>query len=96
MDDRLIERYRLQARALATQRLHELAHAAGMKPGALDACIVEGDALLRLVEQEQAQDCDPVVIGKHGQSMLEDLLLGSVTRHLLAEGAGDVLVATRA
>jgi nucleotide-binding universal stress UspA family protein len=96
VDDSMIERYRVQARALATQRLHELAHAAGLQPGAWDACIAEGDASLRLVEQEQALDCDLVVIGKHGQSMLEDLLLGSVTKHLLAEGAGDVLVATRA
>ena len=30
VDDSLIERYRVQARAVATQRLHELAHAAGL------------------------------------------------------------------
>jgi nucleotide-binding universal stress UspA family protein len=96
VDDSMIERYRAQARALAVQRLHGLAHAAGLQPGAWDACIAEGDPSLRLVEQEQAQDCDLVVIGKHGQSQLEDLLLGSVTKHLLAEGAADVLVANRA
>ncbi|MCB1982797.1 MAG: universal stress protein, partial [Rhodoferax sp.] len=57
-------------------------------------CIVEGEASLRLVEQEQVLDCDLVVIGKHGQSAAEDLLLGSVTKHVLAEGQSDVLVAT--
>ncbi|MCK7494662.1 MAG: universal stress protein [Comamonadaceae bacterium] len=40
------------------------------------------------------QDCDLVVLGKHGQSATEDLLLGSVTKHVLAEGSTDVLVST--
>jgi len=40
------------------------------------------------------RDCDLVVLGKHGRSAAEDLLLGSVTKHVLAEGRSDVLVAT--
>jgi nucleotide-binding universal stress UspA family protein len=95
VDEGMIEQYRAKARALATQRLHALAHACGLQPGSFDVCIVEGDASLRLVEQEQAHDCDLVLLGKQGQNLLEDLLLGSVTKHLLAEGAADVLVATR-
>jgi len=31
-------------------------------------------------------------MGKHGESVLEELLLGSVTRHVLAESQSDVLV----
>lgn len=42
--------------------------------------------------QEQELDCDLIVMGKHGQGMLEELLLGSVTKHVLAESTGDVLV----
>jgi nucleotide-binding universal stress UspA family protein len=34
------------------------------------------------------------VLGKHGQSATADLLLGSVTKHVLAEGSADVLVST--
>lgn len=86
--------YREQARLQATQRLHAAAEQAGLKPGQWDACLVEGDATLRLVEQEQVLACDLVVIGKHGQSAAEDLLLGSTTKHLLAEGQADVLVST--
>lgn len=89
-----IERYRQQARQQATQQLHALAHDAGLRPGQWEACIVEGDASQRIVEQEQARDCDLVAVGKHGQSAAEDLLLGSVTKHVLAEGSGDVLVST--
>jgi nucleotide-binding universal stress UspA family protein len=49
---------------------------------------------MRIVEAELAQDCDLVVLGKHGQSATEELLLGSVTKHVLAEGSADVLVST--
>jgi nucleotide-binding universal stress UspA family protein len=35
-----------------------------------------------------------VVLGKHGQSATEELLLGSVSKHVLAEGSADVLVST--
>jgi len=35
---------------------------------------------------------DLVVVGKHGKSETIDLLLGSMTKHLLRESACDVLV----
>jgi nucleotide-binding universal stress UspA family protein len=96
VDAGTIDFYRRQARAEATHRLHEFAAAAGLKPGHWKPCIVEGDASLRIVEQEREHDCDLVVLGKHGQSATQDLLLGSVTQHVLAEGSADVLVSTRA
>lgn len=89
-----IEHYRRQAHADATQRVHALAAVSGLKPGGWEPCILEGDASRRIVEHEQAQDCDLVVLGKHGQSATEDLLLGSVSKHVLAEGSTDVLVST--
>lgn len=94
VDAATIERYRQQARAAATQKLHAAAQVAGLKPGEYDAVVVEGDASQRIVEQEQEHDADLVVLGKHGQSAAEDLLLGSVTRHVLDEGGTDVLVST--
>lgn len=94
VDASTIERYRRQARADATQRVHALAAASGLKPGDWEPCIVEGEASQRIVEHEQEQDCDLVVLGKHGQSATEDLLLGSVSKHVLAEGSTDVLVST--
>jgi nucleotide-binding universal stress UspA family protein len=87
-----IERYRGQARTEAMRRLCELAGAAGLTPGHWTPCLVEGEASLAIVEHEQ--NCDLVVLGKHGRSVTEDLLLGSVTQHVLAEGQADVLVST--
>lgn len=94
VDAGTIEQYRRQARAQAVQRVHALAQEAGLRPAQWTPCIVEGDASQRIAEQEQEQDADLVVLGKHGQSATEDLLLGSVTKHVLAEGSVDVLVST--
>jgi len=92
VDSATIEHYRQRARAQATQRVHALAHDAGLSPDSWTPCIIEGEASQRIVEQEQQHDCDLVVLGKHGQSAAEELLLGSVTKHVLAEGGADVLV----
>lgn len=94
VDEATIEHYRVQARAEATQRLSALAAQVGLSPGEWESCVVEGEASQRIVEQEQERDCDLVVLGKHGQSATEDLLLGSVTKHVLADGGADVLVST--
>lgn len=92
VDTLTIEHYRQHARASAMQQLDRLAHQAGLRPDQWDACVVQGDAWQCIVEQEQQHDCDLVVIGKHGQSAAEELLLGSVTKSVLAEGSSDVLV----
>lgn len=69
----------------ATPCVHALAAASGRRPGEQEPCIVE---------HEQENDCDLVVLGKQGQSATEDLLLGSVSQHVLAEGSTDVPVYT--
>jgi nucleotide-binding universal stress UspA family protein len=94
VDAATIEHYRRQARAEALQRLQALAQQCGLKAGAWEPQVAEGDASMRIVETEHALDCDLVVLGKHGQSATEELLLGSVTKHVLAEGSADVLVST--
>ncbi len=92
VDDRTIGEYRQQARLDAAARLDAFAQDSGLKPGQWTPCVVEGEASLRIVEQAQEHECDLVVLGKHGQSAAEDLLLGSVTKHVLAEGSTDLLV----
>ena len=92
VDTATIEHYRRQAGTLATQQLHHIAQQAGLAPGHWDARVIEGDPWQRIVEQEQECDCDLVVLGKHGRSAAEELFLGSVTRSVLTEGSGDVLV----
>jgi len=66
--------------------------AAGLPSGAVTTLVLHGDASSLIIEQEQERDCDLVVVGKRGESMVDDFLLGSVTRHVLQESQGDVLV----
>lgn len=95
VDDATFEIYRQRARAAARRQLHALAHEAGLSPSQWELCVVEGDTSRRIVEQEQSRDCDLVVLAPHGRSAAEDLLLGSVTQHVLAEGSVDVLLSTQ-
>ena len=88
----LIHRYRVAAKQEALEKLRQLRDEAGLAPDTTRLVVVHGDASRNVVEQEQEQDCDLIVIGKHGENAVEDLLLGSVTKHVLAESQCDVLV----
>ena len=89
-----IERFRVQAQQGAADRLDALAARAGLAPDDWTPCIPHADASLAIVEQEQEHACELVVVGKHGQNVAEELLLGSVTKHVLTESKADVLVST--
>ncbi len=92
VDEEVVRRYRNAAREAAVARMHQLADAAGLSPGDYRSLIVHGDASQQTIVQEQEQDCDLIVIGKHGRDATEELLLGSVTKHVLNEAQSDVLV----
>lgn len=92
VDDDTIHHYRIIAKQEATQKLHHLREAAGLAPYTARLVVLHGDPTLRIIEQEQELDCDLIVIGKHGEGFLEEMLLGSVTKHVLAESQGDILV----
>lgn len=92
VDDETIGRYRIATRQEALGKLQALRDEAGLPPGDAGFLVLHGDPLLRIIEQEQELDCDLIVMGKHGESMLDELLLGSVTRYVLAESQCDVLV----
>lgn len=92
--DATINLYREQARQTTERQLHSLAARARLAPSDWTPCLPRGDASLAIVEHELERACDLIVVGKHGQNMAEELLLGSVTSHVLAESVGDVLVST--
>lgn len=92
VDEGTINHYRIIAKQEAMQKLDDLREQAGLSPEGSSVVVVHGDATSRIVEQEQEWDCDLIVMGKHGADLLEDLLIGSVTKHVLAESQCDVLV----
>lgn len=92
VEETVIRRYRDAAREEAWHRMRHLAVEAGLEIGDYTPLVVHGDPSQQIIEQEQERDCDLIVMGKHGQHVMEELLLGSVTKHVLAESQGDVLV----
>lgn len=86
---------RVNARREATERMNALVEAAGVDPVRVRRLVLHGEATAQILAQEQEQDCDLIVIGKRGLGLLEELLLGSVTKHILAQSVADVLVIDR-
>lgn len=90
IDQDTLTHYRNVIRKDAVERLAALSEAAGLANAR--QIVVHGDPSWRIVEQEQELDCDLIVIGKQGENALEELLIGSVTKHVLNESQCDVLV----
>ena len=92
VDAAVIQHYRDAAREEALRNMRRVAAEAGLAIGDYSPLVVHGDPSQQVIEQEQERDCDLIVMGKHGLNMTEELLLGSVTKHVLAEAQSDVLV----
>lgn len=88
--------YRNSARQDAERSLEAMAAQAGLAIADYRCVVTRGDAGSQILEQEQEQDVDLIVIGKHGKGMTEELLLGSTTKYVLAQSNCDVLVTQRA
>lgn len=90
--DEIIKHYRVISRQETSEKLDALCDEAGLSRHKRRQVVLQGDPRLHILEQEQELDCDLIVIGKHGKTLLEELLLGSVTEHILTESQSDVLV----
>jgi universal stress protein E len=90
--DEIIDLYRVAAKREALQKLTALRDEAELSSNGTCLIVLHGDARSRIIEQEQERDCDLIVMGKYGKSLVEKLLMGSVTEHVLSEARNDVLV----
>jgi nucleotide-binding universal stress UspA family protein len=93
IDGRVVDEYRATMRSDALRRMRDLATRAGFESDRWTALTTQGgDVWVRIIQQEQEQDCDLIVVGKHGRNAMEDALLGSTTNRVMGESASDVLV----
>ena len=92
VDPQLIRQYVANEGEVRRKQLHELAANAGLTPMEYSGRVSHGDPAQQIVAMEQEVDADLIVVGKHGAHIAEELLLGSVTKHVLAESQCDVLV----
>jgi CPA2 family monovalent cation:H+ antiporter-2 len=88
----MLLQFRNEMRERSVRQLHELAATAGLQPQDYTGVVLHGDAVREVVLHEELDRCDLIVMGKHGTHVTEELLLGSVTKRVLAESLGDVLV----
>jgi nucleotide-binding universal stress UspA family protein len=93
--DSQIHLFRAQARDDALQAMDAFTRKLRVPASRLSRAFVHGAPTLHILEHEQMMDADLIVMGKHGQSALEELLLGSVTQHVLAYSSSDVFIAGR-
>lgn len=83
---------RLREKAEATDALEALARKAGLESSDFTVIVNHGHPRAKILSIEKDFACDLVVVGKHGQSILEDYLLGSVAASVITETESDVLV----
>ncbi len=91
--DKVLEEYRAKARIDAETQMTAFLEAGQWSTGRTLQHVEYGHPSARLPEIAHEWGPDLVVVGKHGRSRVEELLLGSVTIHLLSQSRCDVLVA---
>ena len=94
VEDKVIEGYQAAARQQAQDALR--AFLAPRRAAGTDFLqrMLHGHPAAGIRELAEEMRPDLIVMGKHGQTEIEELLLGSVTKHVLFETHCDMLVAT--
>lgn len=95
VSDETIQSYRATAHEQANQAMRQFVSAAGASAGSVPPVVVLGYAPTVIREKSDVLEPDLIVMGKHGQSGWEDMLLGSVTKHVILDATCDVLVVGR-
>jgi len=92
VDEDTIAQYQAAAKHDAQQKLHAMRSDAGVETSRCQLVLVHGNPAMRTLQYEAEVDADLIVMGKHGETLIEELLLGSVTKQVLAECQSDLLV----
>jgi nucleotide-binding universal stress UspA family protein len=92
VSDETIEAYRAQVRAQRMSKMQELVLESHGKGSSWLQLVEPGEASEVILKQARVLESDLIIIGRHGQSPWEDMLLGSVTKHVIEESTCDVLI----
>lgn len=87
-----IDRYRLDARHEAVRHVDSILRDVDTGDRLVRRSIEPGEAPRLILRREKELEADLIVIGKHGDSLLDVMFLGSVTRHVIGGSKCDVLV----
>ena len=92
VSDETIRAYRAEAQAQADRAMQQFISALGGTACSLSDIVEFGPASAVIRGKAELLEPDLIVMGKHGQSGWEDMLLGSVTKHVILDAGCDVLV----
>ncbi len=93
VENRVLEAYQAAARRQAQETMRGLLEPRRAAGTDFLQRMLHGHPAAGIRELAEEMRPDLIVMGKHGQSELEELLLGSVTKHVLFETHCDMLVA---
>jgi CPA2 family monovalent cation:H+ antiporter-2 len=88
----VIDEHRLRAHQAAFEKIAALSRAVSGDASRFLALAERGHPAKVLVEQQGKTGADLVVLRKRARSLVEAIVLGSVTRHVLTDVASDVLL----
>lgn len=91
-----IDRYRDKMLERARRGMEKIVSDAAPGDGRVTSMIEYGKSALKIREKSESLGIDLIVIGKRGETELDEALFGSVTKHVLYETSCDVLVVTPA
>lgn len=92
VEEAKLREYRAHARREALAQMRAMLSTKPREFGRLTHAVAYGHAPQMILGKARLLRADLIAIGKHGKSLAEDLLLGSVTRHVLSDAKCDVLV----
>ena len=87
-----IDELRAETRRQALAEIDELIESAGDSTRLFRRSVEHGGAPQLILQKAAELQVDLIVMGKQGESTLEKMLLGSVTRHVLSGASCDVFV----
>lgn len=92
VDDDHIHRYELQARQAAHAQMQALLAECGLDSAQVATVVAHGEPTRLILAHADQLGVDLIAMGKGQDTVLEELLVGSVTKHVLVEAEIDVLV----
>jgi nucleotide-binding universal stress UspA family protein len=93
--ERQRETLRARARSETLAKMHALVASLGKRAERVRYAVGRGYPPRVVLDAARRRDADLIVVGKQGRSTLEELFIGSLTRHILADSRCDVLVSRR-
>ena len=90
--ERQRERLRIHARTDALAKMHATIAGLGKRAARVQSVVARGYPPRVVLDAAERRGADLIAVGKQGRTALEHLLLGSLTRHVLADARCDVLV----